>query len=86
MKILKYVAFVGILFLASCDEEPAEVKLITAAKTIRYTSPQLKNKEVDIDEYTIDSCQYIGDLSSSDARSYYLTHKGNCTNSIHTKK
>ena len=48
----------------------------------KHYSLDLPNTNVKITEYTIDGCQYLGDLVG-DSRSNYLTHKGNCNNPIH---
>lgn len=41
------------------------------------------NVAVDVFEYTIDSCQYIGSLTGSNCD--WASHKGNCNNPIHKK-
>lgn len=50
----------------------------------------VNNKEVavhggtTVNEYTIEGCQYIGNLDNG-YNAHYLTHKGNCNNPIHSK-
>ena len=62
-----YVILSGILLLTGCDTN--NVKVEQTEHLIRY-------KGVDIITYTIDSCQYIGNLCGGNGT--YLTHKGNC--------
>jgi len=38
--------------------------------------------DTEVYTYTIDGCEYIGDLNG-DGRDNYITHKGNCKNPIH---
>lgn len=73
------LSFVIITFLCSCKELP--LKEIESKKTYRLGT----NQDLKITEFTIDGCEYIGDLSG-DSRSHYLTHKGNCKNPIHKCK
>ena len=39
----------------------------------------------DIHTYEIDSCEYIGYISTSESRANYLTHKGNCKYCLNRK-
>ena len=77
---MKYAIIAIVLILSSCSND--------------YPDKSIEQKHYDLDfpgmskiitEYTIDSCQYIGNLGQ-DNRSNYLTHKGNCTNPIHIQK
>jgi len=80
MKIKTFIlAFISV-FLASCED----IESVKQVEQKRYEL-ELPNKRVNITEYTIDGCQYIGCLSG-DPRSNYLSHKGNCTNPIHNIK
>ena len=72
--------FLASLLLSSCGPVPSETKHIEQ----KHYQLDLPNTSCTITEYTIDGCQYIGGLSG-DSRSNYLTHKGNCTNPIHSK-
>jgi hypothetical protein len=74
----KYAIFAAII-LASCSNNN-ETKHVDH-KTYNLDLP---NTYSEITEYTIDGCQYLGNLGG-DSRSNYLTHKGNCTNPIHSK-
>jgi len=47
-----------------------------------HYSLNLPSTNIEITEYTIDGCKYIGHLTG-DNRNNYLTHKGNCNNPIH---
>ena len=73
------LSFIFITFLWSCEELP--LKEIESKKTYSLGN----NQGLEITEFTIDGCEYIGDLSG-DSRSRYLTHKGNCKNPIHKCK
>lgn len=73
------LSFVITMFLWSCKELP--LKEIESKKTYRLGN----NQDLEITEFIIDGCEYLGDLSG-DSRSHYLTHKGNCKNPIHKCK
>jgi hypothetical protein len=75
MKGLILVA--SIVMLTSCENQES----VKSASQTEYTL-DFDTYQVDIQEYEIDGCQYLGRLSG-DPRSSYLTHKGNCTNPIH---
>lgn len=67
-----------VIILSSCNnQEP--VKEVSQKEYILEVGIQ----QIKINEYSIDGCQYIGKLNG-DSRTCYLTHKGNCTNTIHT--
>lgn len=74
----KYAIFAAIV-LASCSNN-YETKHVDR-KTYNLDLP---NTHSEITEYTIDGCQYLGNIAG-DSRSNYLTHKGNCNNPIHLK-
>ena len=76
---MKYAIAAIVIIFSSCTDypdKPAEQK---------HYDLDLPGMSKTITEYTIDSCQYIGNLGQ-DSRSNYLTHKGNCTNPIHIQK
>jgi hypothetical protein len=79
MKHLASILAIYLLF-TSCRPETKETKHIEY-KSYRLDMPYIK---VDLNEYVIDSCQYIGETAVY-SRSNYLTHKGNCNNPIHKK-
>lgn len=87
MKIFFYSACL-IMLISSCS--PSSEKLESKALDSKEKEFYVKVHESccntyvkTIHEYTIDGCQYIGDIANSDSRRDYLTHKGNCTNPIH---
>ena len=77
MKNLLIISF-AIAALTSCSSDYQKMHIEQ-----KHYDLDLPNTNVTITEYTIDGCQYLGELSG-DGRSNYLTHKGNCTNPIHT--
>ncbi len=77
MKKVFLIAITAV-FLASCENAES----VKHVEQKRYVL-DLPNERVTITEYTIDGCEYIGHLGG-DGRSNYLTHKGNCTNPIHS--
>lgn len=47
------------------------------------TSTQTTIGGRDIYTYTIDGCEYIGEIGNEYSNNDFLTHKGNCKNPIH---
>lgn len=62
------------VLLISCEKKTENVE-------IKKTSSIINDVEIEL--YVIDSCEYIGDLNSIDHKRNFLTHKGNCKNTIH---
>jgi hypothetical protein len=77
-KTFKSVFFLGILLFLYTG---CSYKNGVGSKSLQET---IGNREIYI--YTIDSCEYIGELGGGDSRSDILTHKGNCKNRIHYKE
>jgi hypothetical protein len=71
-----------VLILGSCNTNEHKIKHVDV-KTYTISQPNTSAR-VELNEYTIDSCQYLGFLGG-DSRSWYLTHKGNCNNLIHNR-
>lgn len=69
---MKYT-FILLLLLVSC--KPNEKKKVEE----RAYTLNLPNNNITIYEYTIDGCQYLGNLED-EYNKCYLTHKGNCKN------
>jgi hypothetical protein len=67
------------IFIFSCEPSPKRV-----VNPVPYHIVKAADRQYQVKEYVIDSCQYIGDLHF-DTRSRYLTHKGNCSNPRHLK-
>jgi len=78
MKYLTVIAFAALLGSCTSNYETKHIKQ-------KHYKLDLPNTSAVITEYTIDGCQYLGHLGG-DARSNYLTHKGNCNNPIHNQK
>ena len=74
----KIIYILALASLTSCRDLPEKH---VEEKNYELDFP---NKNVELSEYTIDGCEYIGNLSG-DTRNCYLAHKGNCSNPIHTK-
>jgi hypothetical protein len=77
---MKKLIIISTLFIYSCGPKIESSKHVEQ----KHFQLDLPNTRVTIAEYTIDECQYLGDLGC-DGRSNYLTHKGNCTNPVHNK-
>lgn len=75
MKVKISILLLVLLFLISCDDK-SDIKSYTL---------EIGNNKVSVDEYTIDGCQYLGYLTNGNAKSCYLTHKGNCNNPMHKR-
>lgn len=59
------------------------VLFITCLLSCKTENVQVSSTDVVIDgipvkTYVIDSCEYIGDISSSSSKTNWATHKGNC--------
>lgn len=78
MEKIKYSILIALPFLFGCNNDYQRKHVEQ-----KHYSLDLPNTNVNITEYTIDGCQYLGYLSG-DYRNCYLTHKGNCNNPTHT--
>jgi hypothetical protein len=78
MRKIKISLFATSLVLCSCTNNN-EIKQVEQ----KDYNLHLSSTNIKISEYSIDGCQYLGNLSG-DHRNCYLSHKGNCTNPIHT--
>jgi|694.fasta_scaffold37511_3 hypothetical protein len=76
---MRYLCILAVA-LASCSSESTETKKVSNKS---YTL-ELEYTSIEVTEYVIDNCQYIGRLTG-DRRSHFLTHKGNCNNPIHSQ-
>lgn len=48
-----------------------------------HKTPETINVGIEVYEYNIEGCQYIGYIGHSSGKYDYLAHKGNCNNHIH---
>ena len=71
---MKKISLILLVLFYSCEPQETNNKIVS----------QIEGRIVY--EYTIDSCQYLGELGHDDSKNDYLTHKGNCINSIHNNK
>lgn len=79
-KVILIVSAICLVMCSSC-EEPIERQ--TKEVSIKIIDIKFKNGySVNIHEYEIDGCQYLGTFGG---KGQFLTHKGNCTNNIHSK-
>ena len=79
---MKYQTIIALAFLVgSCTQNTYETKHIEQ----KHYTLDLPHAQIDITEFIIDDCQYLGNLDG-DNRNNYLTHKGNCNNPIHRQK
>lgn len=67
-KLIKTVLI--LLLFASCDVQH------------RDATNRIDIGDTRVFTYTIDGCEYLGDLNG-DWKDNYITHKGNCKNQIH---
>ena len=79
---MKKYAILGLIFLSSCSVAADKKESLSAAK--KEYQLNFDDYSVSINEYEIDGCQYIGRIGGN-RQANYLTHKGNCTNPIHSK-
>ena len=80
-----FLLFFGLLIICRCtpDKKIDYKKVNQKVHYIKVKDNSNQEYDVSVYEYTIDSCQYIGEIDIHDTRGCYLTHKGNCTNPIH---
>jgi hypothetical protein len=74
---MKKLIIISTLLIYSCSPKTEGLKHIEQ----KHYDLDLPNTHATITEYTIDGCQYIGYLDGYQGN--YITHKGNCNNSIH---
>lgn len=86
MKTLKFLLVLVVMcVVASCEPD---VEYPKASNTLRATDTivmQDNYAKLEIYTITIDSCQYLfGRDYGTYNGGYFITHKGNCNNPIHT--